>query len=180
MDAVMDGGLGLPALGLATCIQADNGSHRGSLPALPSRKDIGSCTVWQTGRDFPVEGQAAGWVRMAKNQSQMELGWGWSQGGRGWEETPPASGRRRGGNDKYVCSCRTKPGCIYRGVARPRCHHSVPRLQRAPRSWGPMWVLSGDGGPPTQRGHPPRPAAGPPLSSRLGPPSRGLLRPGWV
>lgn len=77
----------------------------------------------------------------------------------------------------YVCSHRTKPGCIYRGVTRLHYHCGVPGLQRAPRSWGPMWVPSADSGSPMHRGHPLRLPVGTLLSSRLSPPSCRLLHP---
>lgn len=88
-----DGSLVLLVLGLAMWIWVVDGSHRGSLPALPSCRDF---SLWvqfgRSERDFPVRSQAPGRVQMAKTQ-RWELGWGWSWDGARMGMEPPQSPR---------------------------------------------------------------------------------------
>jgi len=89
-----DGALGLPALGLTMWLQAADGTHGGSLPALSSHGDTGSWVQFgRTERDFPVGAPALGWMRMAKTQKRG--GDGAVEGGDG-KKPPPLWGRRRG------------------------------------------------------------------------------------
>lgn len=94
-----DGGLGLPALGLAVWIWAADGTCGGSLPALPSRGDVGSWVQFgRAEREIPVGSRALGWMRMGKTQKWDGDGAGMRMELRreGMGRNPPASGRRRG------------------------------------------------------------------------------------
>lgn len=146
-----DGGLGLPALGLATWVRAVKGTCGGSLPALPSHRDI---SLWvqfrRAEREIPVGVQALQWMWMTKTQEWDGVGavMRMEPTRNGMGRNPPPREGEEAETINTFASVIQNPSVFTEGSRAPTAACGVPGLQHSPRSWRPMQVLSGNGGPP--------------------------------